>query len=41
MEQMSRKAEVLENELIFAPKGATGRHQPFDKRIFGTLKSKE
>jgi hypothetical protein len=34
---MNKKAEALGIELMFVPKGATGRYQPLDKRTFGAL----
>jgi hypothetical protein len=37
---MTEKAEMLGIELIWIPKGATGRYQPLDKRTFGALKAK-
>jgi hypothetical protein len=37
---MTEKAEMLGIELIWIPKGATGRYQPLDKRTFGVLKAK-
>jgi hypothetical protein len=39
-EAMAIKAEGLRIELIWIPKGATGKYQPLDRRTFGALKSK-
>jgi hypothetical protein len=39
-EAVAVKAEAFGIELIWIPKGATGKYQPLDKRVFGALKSK-
>jgi hypothetical protein len=37
---VNEKAEALGIELIWIPRGATGRYQPLDRRTFGALKAK-
>jgi hypothetical protein len=39
-ELVTTKAEALGIEMIWIPKGAMGRYQPIDQRMFGTLKAK-
>jgi hypothetical protein len=34
------RADQLNIELVFIPKGGTGKYQPLDRRVFGALKSK-
>jgi hypothetical protein len=34
------RANRLDIELVFVPKGGTGTYQPLDRRVFGALKSK-
>ena len=38
--KVQRTAESLDIELIFVPKGGTGKYQPLDRRVFGALKAK-
>jgi transposase len=38
--ETEREAENLGIEVIWVPRGGTGRYQPLDRRIFGALKSK-
>jgi hypothetical protein len=39
-DQVQAEADQLDIEIIWVPKGATGRYQPLDRRTFGALKSK-
>jgi hypothetical protein len=39
-ELVTTKAEALGIETIWIPKGATGKHQPLDRRTFGAPKGK-
>jgi hypothetical protein len=39
-ELVTTKAEALGIEMIWIPKGATGRYQPLGRRTFGALKAK-
>jgi hypothetical protein len=39
-DKITETAEELGIEIIWVPKGATGKYQPLDRRTFGALKSK-
>jgi hypothetical protein len=39
-ETVTTKADALGIEVIWIPKGATGKYQPLDRRTFGALKAK-
>jgi hypothetical protein len=38
---MSLRTEALGIEMIFSPRGLTGRYEPLDRLTLGALKSKE
>jgi hypothetical protein len=39
-DEVTETAEKLGIEIIWVPKGATGKYQPLDRHTFGALKSK-
>jgi hypothetical protein len=39
-DEVTKTEEELGIEIIWVPKGATGKYQPLDRRTFGALKSK-